>query len=137
MKRGRPAETPVEIKEKWELVTHEVPSKPELGWTSTWYYDIKKSTTGPYKTEVKYPRNFKFPNVKPDKGKAYSKMPVVMVFKTSNRSNAKVKMKVWNNENIDYIVSADKLPGVPDRAVILELAVGRSFIEKYQSLYNL
>ena len=60
-----------------------------------------------------------------------------MVFKTSNRSNARVKMKVWKNENIDYIISADKLPGVPNRAVILELAVGESFIEKYQSLYNL
>ena len=59
-----------------------------------------------------------------------------MVFKTSNRSNAKIKMKVWNNENIDYIASANKLPGVPERAVILELAVGRSFIEKYQSLYR-
>tara|TARA_R100001443_G_C3311679_1_gene167890 strand:- start:76 stop:489 length:414 start_codon:yes stop_codon:yes gene_type:complete len=137
MKRGRPVETPIEIKEKWEMVTHEFPTKPELGWTSIWYYDINKTTSGPYKTEMKYPRNYKFPNVKPEKGKAYGKMPVVMVFKTSNRSNAKTKMKVWKNENIDYIASADKLPGVPDRAVILELAVGESFIEKYQSLYNL
>ena len=33
-----------------------------------------------------------------------------MVFKTSNRSNAKIKMKVWKNTNIDYINSAAKLP---------------------------
>jgi hypothetical protein len=60
-----------------------------------------------------------------------------MVFKTSNRSNAKVKMKVWKNENIDYIITAKKLPGVPDNAVIMELSVGQGFIEKYASKYNL
>jgi len=137
MKRGRPSEQHEEVKEIWERITYEVPSKPELGWKSTWYYDINKSTSGPYKTEVTYPRSTKFPTIKPEKGKAYNKMPVVMVFKTSDRSNAKTKMKVWNNENIDYISSAKKLPGVPDRAVILELAVGRCFIKRYQSLYNL
>lgn len=137
MKRGRPIETPIEVKEKWELVMHEFPSKPELGWTDTWYYDINKTKLGPYKTEIKYPRGTTFPDIKPEKGKPYGKMPVVMVFKTSNRSNARVKMKVWKNENIDYIISADKLPGVPNRAVILELAVGESFIEKYRSLYKL
>ena len=64
-------------------------------------------------------------------------MPVVMVFKTSNRSNAKTKMKVWKNTNIDYILTQDKLPGVPDKAVILELGVGESLIEKYKLKYNL
>jgi hypothetical protein len=42
---------------------------------------------------------------KTEKGKAYNKQPVVMVFKTSERSNAKTKMKVFANENIDYIIS--------------------------------
>ena len=60
-----------------------------------------------------------------------------MVFKTSNRSNAKVKIKVWNNENIDYIISAKKLPGVSDNAIIMELGVGQGFIEKWRSKYNL
>ena len=46
MKRGRPAETPIEIKEKWEMVTHEFPTKPELGWTSIWYYDINTDKIG-------------------------------------------------------------------------------------------
>jgi hypothetical protein len=46
-------------------------------------------------------------------------------------------MKIWKNENIDYILTANKLPGVPDKAEILELSVGASFIEKYQSKYNL
>tara|TARA_B100000767_G_C19673583_1_gene496340 strand:- start:303 stop:713 length:411 start_codon:yes stop_codon:yes gene_type:complete len=136
MNRGRPTEQ-AEVLEKYKQIFYEYPTKPELGYTMTWFYDKSKAPNGPYKTECTYPRSIKFPTIKPDKGKAYGKMPVVMVFKTSNRSNAKVKMKVWNNENIDYIASANKLPGVPDRAVILELAVGRGFIEKYQSLYNL
>ena len=60
-----------------------------------------------------------------------------MVFKTSNRSNARIKMKVWKNENVDYILSAPKLPGVPDKAVILDVGVGESFIENYSKKYNL
>ena len=46
-------------------------------------------------------------------------------------------MKVWNNTNIDYIITADKLPGVPEKAVILELGVGKSLVEKWRSNYNL
>ena len=46
-------------------------------------------------------------------------------------------MKVWKNENIDYILTAPKLPGVPDKAVVLELGVGESFIKFWQSKYNL
>ena len=137
MSRGRPAEAPAIVKEKYTLEYYDVPSKPELGWKSVWYFDRSKTTFGPWKVEHTPPKGWKAPKIKAEKGKAYAKQPVVMIFKTSNRSNAKVKMKVWKNENIDYIASADKLPGVPDRAVILELAVGRSFIEKYQSLYNL
>ena len=64
-------------------------------------------------------------------------MPVAMVFKTSNRSNAKTKMKVWRNTNIDYINSTAKLPGVPEKAVILELGLGESLIEKYKQVYSL
>ena len=60
-----------------------------------------------------------------------------MVFKTSNRSNAKTKMKVWNSMNIDYIITQDKLPGVPDKAEVLELGVGKGLIKKYKSKYNL
>jgi len=90
-----------------------------------------------HKTEMNYPKNFKHEKVKADKGKAYSGQPVVMVFKTSERSNAKTKMKVWNNENIDYILTAPTLPGVPDNAVILEIAVGESFIDNFKLKYSL
>ena len=136
-RRGRPAETPYVQPEKWTREYYEVPTKPELGWKMTWFYDINKSATGPYKTEITYPKGYKHDPVKVEKGKAYNKQPVVMVFKTSNRSNAKTKMKVWNNENIDYIISAKALPGVPDTAVILEIAVGESFIDTFKLKYSL
>ena len=69
-------------------------------------------------------------------GAPYIKGPVVLVFKTSNRSNAKTKMKVYKNKNVDQ-VNEKKLPGVPEKAVFLELAIGDQFIEKYKQKYNL
>jgi hypothetical protein len=135
-RRGRPAEQPVVQLEKWTREYYEVPTKPELGYKMTYYYDVSKNTNGPYKTEIVYPKGYKHEPVKIEKGKAYNKQPVVMVFKTSNRSNAKTKMKIWNNENIDYIISAKSLPGVPDTAEILEIGVGESFIEDYKSKYS-
>ena len=136
MSRGRPSEQ-VEIKRKYNLVFHEVSTKPELGETTTWYFDLDKTPNGPYKVETKFPKGSKPPKVKIEKNRTYNKMPVVMVFKTSNRSNAKTKMKVWRNTNIDYINSAAKLPGVPEKAVILHLAIGESFIKKYKQEYSL
>jgi hypothetical protein len=49
--RGRPAEKPAVILEKYERTFYEVPTKPEIGYKSVWYYDSKKSVNGPYKTE--------------------------------------------------------------------------------------
>tara|TARA_R110000824_G_scaffold75245_3_gene191002 strand:- start:218 stop:631 length:414 start_codon:yes stop_codon:yes gene_type:complete len=136
MGRGRPSEQ-VEIKRKYNQVFYEYPSKPELGEITTWYYDKDKASNGPYKTETIFPKSYKTPKLKIEKGKAYGKLPVVMVFKTSNRSNAKTKIKVWNNENIDYILSAPKLPGVPPKSIILGIGVGRSFIKSYAEKYDL
>ena len=135
--RGRPKETAQVQLDKWTREIYQIPAKPELGWKMVWHYDNNKSVNGPFKTEITYPKSQKHDKVKADKGKAYNGQPVVMVFKTSNRSNAKTKMKVWANENIDYIITADKLPGIPDAAEVLELAVGESFIEKYKLKYNL
>jgi hypothetical protein len=102
-----------------------------------WHYDKSKSSCGPYKTEITYPKGYKHEKFKAEKGKTYSGQSVVMIFKTSDRSNAKTKMKVWSHENIDYIISAPSLPGIPDNAVILETAVGEGFIEFFKSKYNL
>jgi hypothetical protein len=136
-RRGRPAESPSVVLDKFERTFYEVPTKPELGWKMTWHYDINKTANGPYKTEVTYPKGHKHDKIKAEKGKAYNNQPVVMVFKSSERSNAKFKMKVWNNENIDYIITASTLPGVPDNAIILEIGVGESFIDSFKSKYNL
>ena len=137
MSRGRPKEQEAKVWQKYTQEMLEVPSKPELGSRSVWHYDRSKFDRGPYKTEyfpAKGERQLKF---KPEKGKAYGKQPVVLVFKTSNRSNAKIKMKVWKNENIDHIISQDKLTGVSSKAVMLELGVGNALIERYKQKYDL
>jgi hypothetical protein len=122
--RGRPSENVVKLT-KWNLDTDD----------SIWKYDMDKSTNGPYSVEQKFQAGNKPKKLKIDQ-KSYGKHPVVMVFKTSNRSNAKTKIKVFN-KNIDYILSAKKLPGVPEKAEIIDLAVGKSFINKYKQKYNL
>lgn len=137
MSRGRPKEQEAIPWQKYTQEMLEVPSKPELGSRSVWHYDRSKFDRGPYKTEyfpAKGERQLKF---KPEKGKAYGKQPVVLVFKTSNRSNAKTKIKIWKNENIDYILSASKLSGVPHKAIILDIGVGQSFIKHYAEKYDL
>ena len=138
-RRGRPAEAPAVVLEKFERTFHEFANEKyqKDGRKTTFYYDMNKTANGPYKTEVTYPKNYKHEMFKVEKGKAYNKQPVVMVFKTSNRSNAQTKMKIFANENIDYIMSADKLVGVPENAIILECGVGESFIQTWQSKYSL
>jgi hypothetical protein len=72
------------------------------------------------------------------RSKSYVDDPVVVVFKTSNRSNAQTKMKVFNNRNVDEVIDPKtKLPGIPEVAVWMEVGVGESFIEKYKSKYKL
>ena len=123
MSRGRPSEQ-VEKPKQWVLDTEDAIYK----------YDVNKNPNGCYSVESKFKAGEK---VKPDiDQRMYGKNPVVMVFKTSNRSNARTKMKVIN-KNVDYVISAKKLPGVPEKAVILDLAVGKSFINKYKQKYNL
>ena len=120
--RGRPSENTVKPT-KWVLETGD----------TTYYYDVKKNPNGCWRTvshdTTKYP--------KPDiNQRMYGKSPVVMVFKTSNRSNAKTKMKIFR-KNVDYVLTSKKLPGVPEIAEILEVGVGTSFINQWKQKYNL
>lgn len=72
------------------------------------------------------------------RGKDVINAPVVMVWKTSNRSNATIKIKKFNGYHIDYILSAhSKLPGVPENAIILELGIGRKFYDLWKKKYKL
>jgi len=125
MSRGRPSENVVKLT-KWELETNE----------SIWKYDTNKFPNGPYSVEQKFQAGNKQPKPKIDQRTYAKDMPTVIVFKTSNRSNAKTKIKVIN-KNIDYVLSAKKIPGIPDIAEWLEVGVGNSFIDKYKQKYNL
>ena len=95
MSRGRPKEQEAIPWQKYTQEFLEVPSKPELGHRSVWHYDRSKFANGPWKAEHWEEKGFRQPKFKPEKGKAYGKQPVVLVFKTSNRSNAKTKIKVF------------------------------------------
>jgi hypothetical protein len=66
----------------------------------------------------------------------YHKEDVTIVFKTSNRSNAKTKMKTLRNKSIDDVLEK-KIPGIPDNAVILEIAMGSLFEVKLKQKYKL
>ncbi len=129
--RGRPSEQ-VKRLDKWVLDDTDY-----MGARSIIKFDRSKSSNGPYSFENIPPKGFKQPKFKPEKGKAYGKQPVVLVFKTSNRSNAKTKIKVFKNENIDYILSTDKLVGIPTTAEIVDIGVGKSFIGRYKQKYSL
>ena len=67
----------------------------------------------------------------------YHKSTVTIVFKTSNKSNAKTKMKSFRNKTIDDILDAPKLIGIPDNAVILEVGLGKQLEEQYRKKYKL
>ena len=137
MSRGRPTESEAVVKQKWVQTFYEIPSKPELGYKSVWHFDLDKNKNGAWKVEHTPAKEEKHPKVVINKNQTYGGVPVGMVFKTSKNTNAKTKLKVWNNTNIDYIITQTKLPGVPDKAVILELGVGKALIESWKSKYSL
>ena len=120
--RGRPSENIVKPT-KWVLETDNI----------TYYYDVNKNPNGCWKSVSN--DTTKYPKPKIDQ-RMYGKSPVVVVFKTSNRSNAKTKIKVIN-KNIDYVLSAKKIPGIPTIAEWLDVGVGKSFISRYKQKYNL
>ena len=67
--------------------------------------------------------------------KKYVDGPVVVAFKTSNRSNAQTKLKVTNH-TIDDLIEF-KVPGIPNDAIILDIGIGEQYIKKYETKYNL
>ena len=66
--------------------------------------------------------------------------PVVLAFKTSNRSNAKTKIKIYKTKNIDEIIDQlenSNLPGFPKGGKLLDLGIGKSFIARYKKKHKL
>ena len=126
MSRGRPSEKPAIVLDKWVQETE----------NQIWNFDRSKSSNGCYKVENKFIAGEKQTKPIIDQRMYAKDMCTVVVFKTSNRSNAKTKMKVIN-KNIDYVLSAKKIPGVPETAEWLEIGTGKSFVDKYKQKYNL
>ena len=46
---------------------------------------------------------------------------VSIVFKTSNRTNARTKIKTFRNKCIDDVLKQKKIVGIPENAIILEI----------------
>jgi len=67
----------------------------------------------------------------------YHKSTVTVVFKTSNRSNAKTKIKTFRNKSIDDILSAKRIIGIPETSIILELGIGKELEYQYKKRYKL
>ena len=67
----------------------------------------------------------------------YHKSTVSIVFKTSNRSNAKTKMKTFRNKSVDDILDAKRIVGIPENAVILEIGIGKQLEQQYRNKYKL
>ena len=68
----------------------------------------------------------------------YAKVPIAIVFATSNRKNARIKIKVVRNRNIDELIDCNfVIPGIPAKSVIKEVGLGDYFIQKYKEKYGL
>ena len=62
--------------------------------------------------------------------------PVVVVWKASKHVSSKPKMKVFKTKHVDDILTK-KTPRIPESAIILEIGVGESFIERYKKKHKL
>ncbi len=62
---------------------------------------------------------------------------VSIVFKTSNRSNARTKIKTFRNKCIDDVLKQKKIVGIPENAIILEIGMGKRLEDKYRKKYKL
>ena len=68
----------------------------------------------------------------------YPKLPIVIVFATSKNSNAKIKIKSVSNRNIDELIDLNyRIPGIPDKAIIKEVGIGKIFIKRYKKKYGI
>ena len=68
----------------------------------------------------------------------YSKAPIVIAFATSNRSNAKYKVKVVRNRNIDELMDCNYIiPGISAKCIIKEVGIGEIFVDRYKKKYGM
>ena len=62
--------------------------------------------------------------------------PVVVVWKASKHGRSKPKMKVFKTKHVDDILTK-KMHDIPESAIILDVGVGKSFIETYKKKHKL
>ena len=121
--RGRPKEN-TEAPIKFKLKTDE----------ALYYFDRNIHKSGTVRVDIKNDNNINEPEIIPTQ--KYVKEPVVVIYKTSNRKKAQIKLKKYS-KNIDWVLSEPKLPGIPTKAIWLEVGIGRNFIKKWKEKYNL
>ena len=64
--------------------------------------------------------------------------PLVIVWKTSERSNAQTKIKKTPNYSLDYFLQLEAtIPGIPKDAIILELGIGKNLFETWKEKYKI
>jgi hypothetical protein len=64
--------------------------------------------------------------------------PLVIVWKTSNRSNAQTKIKKTPHYSLDYFLKSDStIPGIPKDAIILELGIGTKLFDTWKTKYKI
>lgn len=69
---------------------------------------------------------------------SYPKVPIVIAFATSKNSNARMKIKVVRNRNIDELIDCNYIiPGISAKAIIKEVGMGKIFIDRYKKKYNI
>ena len=63
--------------------------------------------------------------------------PLVIAWKTSERSNAQTKIKKTSNYNLDYFLQLEStIPGIPKDAIILEIGIGKNLFTTWSKKYN-
>jgi hypothetical protein len=64
--------------------------------------------------------------------------PLVIVWKTSERSNAQIKIKKTSNYNLDYFLQLEStIPGIPKDAIILEIGIGKNLFTTWSKKYKI
>lgn len=64
--------------------------------------------------------------------------PTIVVVHKGKRKNSKIQLEIFTNTRVDDIIDGNKRkPLIPHENDILDIGVGKSFIEKYKQKYKL
>lgn len=65
------------------------------------------------------------------------KTTISVLFKTSSRANAKLRMKTFRNKNVDDILDPEKrLSGIPAKAEIVKVAMGKQSVQDFKDIID-